>query len=185
VPVLLLIVAAAILGGVVAAALGRAGELGRAPADCAPVDLGIPSPAEVALLRPPMSLWGYNMQVTDDALQAIARALTVRDVEIATLRSQLAERDGPAGWTPPASATPAPPPRDSGPTTPATPPPAPPAGYSPPAAPTMHPAPPAEPAPATLPAPTMHPAPTAEPTPSVHPSLAVHPPPAAGMAPTP
>jgi hypothetical protein len=114
-----LVAAAAILGGVVLAALGRAGEMATFAGDTAPIELDEVSATDVALLRPPMSLWGYNAQATEDALRVIARSVTARDVEIATLRRELADlrgrRDGvraagtgdrpaaPAGPTAPAS----------------------------------------------------------------------------------
>ncbi len=47
--------------------------------------------ADVAAVRPPSGLWGYNIQVTDEALSRIAQVVTERDVEIAVLRQQLAE----------------------------------------------------------------------------------------------
>ena len=116
---MLLVAAAAILGGVVLAALGRAGEMATFAGDTAPIELDEVSATDVALLRPPMSLWGYNAQATEDALRVIARSVTARDVEIATLRRELADlrgrRDGvraagtgdrptvPAGPTAPAS----------------------------------------------------------------------------------
>ncbi len=116
---MLLVAAAAILGGVVLAALGRAGEMATFAGDAAPIELDEVSATDVALLRPPMSLWGYNAQATEDALRVIARSVTARDVEIATLRRELADlrgrRDGvraagtgdrptvPAGPTAPAS----------------------------------------------------------------------------------
>src|SRR5215831_19166431 len=83
--------AAAILGGVVLAALGRAGEMATFAGDTAPIELDEVSATDVALLRPPMSLWGYNAQATEDALRVIARSVTARDVEIATLRRELAD----------------------------------------------------------------------------------------------
>jgi hypothetical protein len=86
--------AAAILGGVVLAALGRAGEMATFAGDTAPIELEEVTAADVALLRPPMSLWGYNVQATEDALRVIARSVTARDVEIATLRKELAELRG-------------------------------------------------------------------------------------------
>jgi hypothetical protein len=43
----------------------------------------------VALLRPPLALWGYNVSATEEALGVIARSVTARDVEIATLRRDL------------------------------------------------------------------------------------------------
>src|SRR5262245_58605070 len=59
--------------------------------DTAPIGLDEVSATDVALLRPPMSLWGYNAQATEDALRVIARSVTARDVEIATLRQELAD----------------------------------------------------------------------------------------------
>lgn len=90
-PVVLLIVAIAILGGVVLAALGRAGEMATFASDLAPIDLDEVTAADVALLRPPMSLWGYNAQATEEALRVIAQSVAARDVEIATLRKELAD----------------------------------------------------------------------------------------------
>ena len=90
-PIVLLAAAAAILGGVVLAALGRAGEMATFAGDTAPIEFDEVSATDVALLRPPMSLWGYNAQATEDALRVIARSVTARDVEIATLRRELAE----------------------------------------------------------------------------------------------
>jgi hypothetical protein len=87
----LLVAAAAILGGVVLAALGRVGEMATFAGDTAPIELDEVSATDVALLRPPMSLWGYNAQATEDALRLIARSVTARDVEIATLRRELAD----------------------------------------------------------------------------------------------
>jgi hypothetical protein len=86
-----LVAAAAILAGVVVAALGRAGEMATFAGDTAPIELDEVSATDVALLRPPMSLWGYNAQATEDALRVIARSVTARDVEIATLRRELAD----------------------------------------------------------------------------------------------
>jgi hypothetical protein len=87
----LLVAAAVILGGVVVAALGRAGEMTTFAGDTAPIELDEVSATDVALLRPPMSLWGYNAQATEDALRVIAGSMTARDVEIATLRRELAD----------------------------------------------------------------------------------------------
>ena len=87
-------VALVILGGVVLAALGRVGEMATFASDTPPMDLDEVSATDVALLRPPMSLWGYNAQATEDALRVIARSVTARDVEIATLRRELADLRG-------------------------------------------------------------------------------------------
>jgi hypothetical protein len=91
VDVLLLLVVIAILVGVFYVAIGRGGELAYEQADHAPLDLGPVSATDVALLRPPTALWGYNMQVTDEALDAIARTLRDRDIEIAYLQQQLTD----------------------------------------------------------------------------------------------
>jgi hypothetical protein len=92
-----LVAALVILGGVVLAALGRVGEMATFASDTPPMDLDEVSATDVALLRPPMSLWGYNAQATEDALRVIARSVTARDVEIATLRRELADLRGNSG----------------------------------------------------------------------------------------
>ena len=89
--VVLLIVAVAILCGVVVVAMGRGGELARPTADVRPLDGEIMTAADVALLRPPAALWGYDMRSTDEALNMVARTVTDRDVEIAILRRQIAD----------------------------------------------------------------------------------------------
>ena len=95
-PVVFLITILAVLVGIFFVATGRGGELAYEHADHAPLDLGPVSAADVALLRPPTAMWGYNMQVTDEALGRIARAMRDRDVTIAYLQDQLAgyERNG-------------------------------------------------------------------------------------------
>ncbi|HLJ99388.1 MAG TPA: hypothetical protein VKU39_05710 [Streptosporangiaceae bacterium] len=90
-PVVMLFALLAIIVGTFVVAIGRGGELAVEQVDHAPVDLGLISPTDVALLRPPTTLWGYNMQVTDTALDQIARALRDRDIEIAYLQRQLAD----------------------------------------------------------------------------------------------
>src|SRR5690348_17805778 len=96
VPVVFLIAIVVVLVGIFFAATGRGGELAYEQADHAPLDLGPVSAADIALLRPPTAMWGYNMQVTDEALDQIARAMRERDVTIAYLQDQLAgyERNG-------------------------------------------------------------------------------------------
>jgi hypothetical protein len=91
VPVLIILVGVAVLVGVFFVATGRGGELAYEQADHAPLDLGPVSATDVALLRPPTALWGYNMQVTDEALERIARAIRERDIRIAYLQQQLAD----------------------------------------------------------------------------------------------
>jgi hypothetical protein len=87
----MILAAVAVLVGVFFAATGRGGELSYEPADHAPLDLGPVSATDVALLRPPTALWGYNVQVTNEALERIARAMRERDVTIAYLQEQLAD----------------------------------------------------------------------------------------------
>jgi hypothetical protein len=93
----MIVVAVVILAGVFFAATGRGGELAYEQADHAPLDLGPVSATDVALLRPPTALWGYNMQVTDEALEQIAQAVRDRDVTIAFLQQRLADLAGQAG----------------------------------------------------------------------------------------
>ena len=93
----MILVAVAVLVGVFFVATGRGGELAYEHADHAPLDLGPVSAADVALLRPPTALWGYNMQVTDEALEQIAQAVRDRDVTIAFLQQRLADLATQAG----------------------------------------------------------------------------------------
>jgi hypothetical protein len=99
--VVLLIVAVAILCGVVVVAMGRGGELARPVADVRPLDGEIVTAADVALLRPPAALWGYDMRATDEALNMVARTVTERDVEIAILRRQISDLEAAAQEPPP------------------------------------------------------------------------------------
>jgi hypothetical protein len=87
----MILVAVAILVGVFFVATGRGGELAYEQADHAPLDLGPVSATDVVLLRPPTALWGYNMQVTDEALEQIAQAIRDRDVTIAFLQQRLTD----------------------------------------------------------------------------------------------
>jgi hypothetical protein len=88
----MILVAVAILVGVFFVATGRGGELAYEHADHAPLDLGPVSATDVALLRPPTAMWGYNMQVTDEALERISAAIRDRDVTIAFLQQRLADQ---------------------------------------------------------------------------------------------
>jgi hypothetical protein len=89
--VVLLAAAAAILCGVVVVAMGRGGELVLFAPDRRPLDPEILTAADVALLRPPAALWGYDRQATHVVLNMVAQTMTDRDVEIAALRRQLAD----------------------------------------------------------------------------------------------
>jgi hypothetical protein len=92
VPVLILIAVVVVLAGVYFAATGRGGELAYERVDHAPLDLGPVSAPDIAMLRPPTAMWGYNIAVTDEALELVARAMRDRDVTIAYLQEQLANR---------------------------------------------------------------------------------------------
>ena len=87
----MLLAVAAVLVCVFLVATGWGGELSYERPDHAPLDLGSISATDIALMRPPTALWGYNMQVTEEALELIARAMRDRDITIATLQQQLAE----------------------------------------------------------------------------------------------
>lgn len=83
--VVILIAAIAVLAAVVFVAMGRGGELSVERNDYVPLDLGPVTATDVALLRPPTGLWGYNMQATDDAMDQIAESIRERDVRIVAL----------------------------------------------------------------------------------------------------
>ena len=89
VTVVMILAAVVILVGVFYDATGRGGELAYEHPDYPPLDLGPVSATDVALLRPPTALWGYNMQVTDEALERIAQAVRVRVVTFAFLQQWL------------------------------------------------------------------------------------------------
>jgi hypothetical protein len=98
--VVLVVVAVVIVGAVVAVAIGYGGEMARFTADARPLAADIETAADVALLRPPGSMWGYNKRATDEALNAVAQSVTERDVEIAALRQRLADLQDPWQWRP-------------------------------------------------------------------------------------
>jgi len=66
-------------------AMGRGGGLSVERNDYLALDLGPVSATDVALLRPPTGLWGYNMQATDEAMDLIAESIRERDVRIVAL----------------------------------------------------------------------------------------------------
>ena len=106
VPILLLLAGVVILVGVVSVAMGRGGEMAEFATDSLPPRLDdVMTAADVAMLRPPSALWGYNVQATDEALSRIAQVITERDVEIAVLRQQLAELRAATGSHPAITAT--------------------------------------------------------------------------------
>ena len=84
----------AVLVSVVVLATGQGGELARVHPDHPP----LPLPSEdritgtdVALLRLPTGVWGYHVDITDEALQRLATVISERDTRIAVLEHQLAE----------------------------------------------------------------------------------------------
>jgi len=94
VSVVLLVAATAIVVGVIVVAVGRGGEMTEFSPDIRPVDTDIATAADVALLRLPVApvvLGGYHRPYTDEVLNLVARTVTERDVEIATLRRQIAD----------------------------------------------------------------------------------------------
>jgi hypothetical protein len=106
VPILLLLAGVVILVGVVSVAMGRGGEMAEFATDSLPPRLDdVMTAADVAMLRPPSALWGYNVQATDEALSRIAQVITEQDVEIAVLRQQLAELRAATGSHPAITAT--------------------------------------------------------------------------------
>jgi hypothetical protein len=99
--VILVLATAAILAGVVFAALGRGGEMAHFPGDGPPLEPDGLTAGDVALYRPPMAFWGYYVPAVEEAFQLIARTVKAKDEEIAALRRKLDEARGgdPAGGT--------------------------------------------------------------------------------------
>jgi len=79
------VIVVAVVAGAVLVARGRGGELSVEGNDYRELELGPVSATDIALLRPPMALWGYNMQATDEALDRIAASIRDRDVRIVAL----------------------------------------------------------------------------------------------------
>jgi hypothetical protein len=89
--VVLLVAGVAIGVGIILVAVGRGGEMTEFSPDVRPLDTDIETAADVALLRLPLAMWGYDRRSTDEALNLVARTVTERDVEIATLRRHIAD----------------------------------------------------------------------------------------------
>jgi hypothetical protein len=79
------VIVVAVVTGAVLIARGRGGELSVERNDYLELELGPVSATDIALLRPPMALWGYNMQATDETLDRIAASIRERDVRIVAL----------------------------------------------------------------------------------------------------
>jgi hypothetical protein len=85
VPVVIWIAVVVVVVAMVLVAMGRGGGLSVERNDYLALDLGPVSATDIALLRPPTGLWGYNMQATDDAMDQIAESIRERDVRIVAL----------------------------------------------------------------------------------------------------
>ena len=83
--IVIVIAAVAVVAAVVLVAMGRGDGLSLERIDYVPLDLGPVSATDVALLRPPTGLWGYNMQATDEAMDQISESIRERDVRIVAL----------------------------------------------------------------------------------------------------
>jgi hypothetical protein len=104
----LLAAAVAILAGVVAVAMGWGGELTISRRDLPVIPPRIRTASDLARLRLPLGLFGYQAESADEILQALAGRLAERDAEIARLREEVqwlgAQRNGSAGGSVPAVA---------------------------------------------------------------------------------
>jgi hypothetical protein len=92
----LLAAAAAILTGVVAVAMGWGGELAGWSRDLPAFPLRPSTASDIATLRLPANLFGYQVKATDEVLNAISLLVAGRDAEIARLRDELRATTGDA-----------------------------------------------------------------------------------------
>lgn len=99
-----MIAAVVVVAAVVFLAVGRGGELSAERNDYAPLDLGPVTATDVALLRPPTGLWGYNMQATDEAMERIAESIRERDVRIVALEQLVTDLNRDHASVPPLGA---------------------------------------------------------------------------------
>jgi hypothetical protein len=106
----LLAAAVAILAGVVAVAMGWGGELAISRRDLPVIPPRIRTASDVARLRLPLGLFGYQAESADEVLDALATQLAERDAEIARLREEVrwlgTQRSGSAGGAAPTVAGP-------------------------------------------------------------------------------
>lgn len=84
----LLAAAIAILAGVVVVAMGRGGEIAQSHPDAPMWPPSIRTAADLAMLRLPVGLFGYQEEATDAALDAAARLIAEQQAEIARLRAE-------------------------------------------------------------------------------------------------
>ena len=94
--VVLVLAGLAVLGAVVAVAMGLGGELSPAPRDHPPLSPPPPGTAPYAAvaapgLRLPRGLWGYQTDAADQAIDGLMRALHDREGRMAALERQLAD----------------------------------------------------------------------------------------------
>ncbi|TDC91256.1 hypothetical protein [Actinomadura sp. 7K507] len=91
--VVLVLAGVAVLGAVVVLAMGRGGELAETHPDYPPLPFGEDGHPitgyDAAYLRLPRTFWGYQPQLTDEALHRLADALSERDARVASLERQL------------------------------------------------------------------------------------------------
>ncbi len=85
----LLAAAVAILVGVVVVAMGRGGEMAQARRDVPVLPPRIRTAADLATLRLPLGLLGYQEQATGEALDAAVRLIAEQEAEIARLREEV------------------------------------------------------------------------------------------------
>jgi len=86
---MLLAAAIAILAGVVAVAMGWGGEMAAASRDLPPFPLWVSTASDVAMMRLPADLFGYQREATDQALYAVSLLVADRDAEIALMRDEI------------------------------------------------------------------------------------------------
>jgi hypothetical protein len=85
----LLAAAVAILAGVVAVAMGSGGELAISRRDLPVIPPRIRTASDVARLRLPLGLFGYQAESADQVLDILAGRLAEQDAEIARLRQNV------------------------------------------------------------------------------------------------
>ena len=88
----LLAAAVAILAGVVAVAMGSGGELAISRRDLPVIPPRIRTASDVARLRLPLALFGYQAESADQVLDVLAGRLAEQDAEIARLREEVQGR---------------------------------------------------------------------------------------------
>ena len=85
----LLAAALAILAGVVAVAMGSGGELAISRRDLPVIPPRIRAASDVARLRLPLGLFGYQAESADQVLDVLAGRLAEQEAEIARLRQEV------------------------------------------------------------------------------------------------